>query len=327
MNDDEFRTGFFDAAQDAGKANIFFDSFKYKYDLLNGNYSEALDGGIHVLNKCLAEDEQAYRAIHKGTPFYWLGTAAFLVHDHETAAFFFDAAVSEDIRAGAHPVSRPTPSMRFIQVEGEHRDQAARPLVRAMQDRFDEIISDYNTRTGRPVGTAVINLEEVRNSFLRLAVSPSYEKWRSLATALISFVLEWDYRNTLLDLRTGSGTIEPFFMHLFKGCVLFESLLKGNPRQSVLPGDSPLSSVLQRLHTQLGISSNLRIGNADFGIILGDLGQADNSIETAIKFTGRIRNTVGHNLGWQVQMDKLQYHRLFRMVTSSCLHAIAQLYR
>lgn len=327
ITDDEFQAMFLQATQDAGAANDFFGIFAYVHELLKGNYSHALNQGTAILMKCRSIDERAYQQIHKGTPFYWLGTAAFLVNAHETAVFFYDAAVSEDIRAGAHPIYHPTPSLRFIQIEGEQPEQAARPLVQAMQARVEEIIIDYNNRPGRPGGIADINLDEIRKSFLSLAVSPGYEKWRTLATALISFCLEWDYRNTLIDLRTSPGTVEPFFLHLFKGCVLFESLLKGNPKQPLPPNISTLGQALKFLHNYLNIPATVSIGNADFGTILKDLSHADNSIQTAIEVTGRIRNTVGHNLGWQVQLDKLQYHRLFRMITSSCLHVIAQLYR
>jgi hypothetical protein len=46
-----------------------------------------------------------------------------------------------------------------------------------------------------------------------------------------------------------------------------------------------------------------------------------------VELTGKIRNTLGHNLGWDVQINKLEYHHLFRIVAASCLHAIACLYR
>ena len=56
------------------------------------------------LNRCLSLDASLYEELHKGTPFYWTGTAAFMLHDYRTAAFFHDAAISEDLRAGADPV-------------------------------------------------------------------------------------------------------------------------------------------------------------------------------------------------------------------------------
>ena len=90
--------------------------------------------------------------------------------------------------------------------------------------------------------------------------------------------------------------------------------------------NSTLGNSLRHLHNELGIPDNLNIGNTDFPSIIADLAGADDSIQTAIQFTGRIRNTLGHNLGWVVALDKENYHRLFRMVSSSCLHAISCLY-
>lgn len=328
LEDEEFRVMFLQTAQrGTQEANDFFGSFKYVYELFQGNYSEALNQGISLLNKCRSINNQSYEAIHKGTPFYWLGTAAYLVHDHETATFFYDAAVSEDLRAGADPVHNSTPALRFIQIEGEPREQAARQLVLAMQARIEEVIYDYNSRPGRSASVHDLTLPEIRESFLSIAVMVGHERLRSLASAFLSFIIEWDYRNTLLDLRAGAGTIEPFFLHLFKGCVLFESLLKANPSQALPANAITLGRVLSNLYLDLGIPNNLNIGGANFQAILQDLMQRDDSIQTAIELTGKIRNTVGHDLGWVIQLDKIQYHRLFRMVTASCLHSIACLYR
>lgn len=131
----------------------------------------------------------------------------------------------------------------------------------------------------------------------------------------------------MIELRTGGGTVEPFFIHLFKGCVLFESLLKANPKDTP-PSTAPtLGLVLQYLSSRLGIPRNVAIGNTDFPAVLSDLSSADDSITTAVQFAGRVRNTVGHNLGWKVALDKSQYDLVARMIASSCLHAIACLYR
>lgn len=324
LTEEEFRRMFLQAANGGAKeANDFFSIFQYAHEALQGNYSNALNQGKSLLMKCRSIDEEAYRKIHKGTPFYWLGIAAFLVHDHETATFFYDAAVSEDLRIGADPINNSTPALRFIQIEDDP-GFLAHPLIKAVQARVEEVITDYNGRPGRLPGVADISLLDIRERFLRLAVSRGQERLRSLATTFISFFIEWDYRNELLDLRAGEGTAEPFFLHLFKGCVLFESLLKSNPRQT--PQNITLGRILPELSGPLGIPP-VDIREGDFATILANLAGASNSIDTAIQFTGKIRNTVGHNLGWVVQIDKHQYHRLFRMVTSSCLHTIACLYR
>jgi hypothetical protein len=327
FTDDEFRTMFLQAANEGpDSANHFFSIFLYAHEILQGNYLQGLNQGISLLMSCRSIDEEAYERIHKGVPFYWLGTAAFLVHDYETATFFYDAAVSEDLRRGADPINNSTPALRFIQVEDDPQ-HIAKPLIQAVQGRIREVISNYNARSGRPANVAEITLSDIRNHFLRLAVSPGHKGWRSLATTFISFVIEWDYRDKILDLRPREGTAEPFFIHLFKGCVLFESLLKANPSVKLPESATNLGSVLQHLHTHLGTPHDIRIGASDFQSILDNLAGAGDSIQTAVEFTGKIRNTVGHDLGWVIQISKHQYHQLFRMVTSSCLHAIACLYR
>jgi hypothetical protein len=316
LTDEEFRTTFLQSSQGGTRdADNFFGRFMYLQELLQGNYSRALDQGIELMNKCRSVDMQVYEQIHKGTPFYWLGTAAYLVHDYETATFFYDAAVSEDLRAGANPENNATPALRFIQIEGDPPEQAARPLVLNTQARTEEIIDNYNQRTGKPAGFPALSIADVRARFLRPAVSLGHANWRTLGTTYISFLLEWDYRNMLLDLWSGPGTMEPFLTHLFKGCVLFESLLKENSNHPV-PHNihaSTLRQVLNHLRPHLGFANDFQIGNTDLPSIIQDIPQADDSIRTAIEFTGRIRNTAGHNLSWQVQINKIQYSILFRL--------------
>jgi hypothetical protein len=322
LSDDELRQMLVRAAQDGGTANTFFGAFQYVQELVRGNYSATLHQGIALLEKCRQLDPVTYRTIHKGTPFYWLGTAAFLMHDYQNALFYFDTAVSEDLRANAHPVNNPTPGLYFIQLDGDPAEQAARPLVQVTQERVQRALDGYNARPG----AIALSLNEVRESFLREALLPEGQRLRTLATAFISFFLEWDHRRFLLELRAEKGTTEPFFLHLFKGCLLFESLVKAN-RRNTPPDGRTLENTLEYVHAELGIPRNLRIGSRNFPAIVAAVPLADNSIETAIKFTGMIRNTVGHNLGWDAQLDATTYDGLAARVGASCFHAIACLYR
>lgn len=326
LNEKELRRTFLAASKGPREnGNTFFNNFIYKSNLFTGNYTAAFHQGLDLLRRCHAIDEDAFYRIHKGSAYYWIGSAAFLLSEFEIATFFFDAAVSEDQRAGTDPKIDPTPSHRYMLIDAEPINQASRDLVKYMQDKFNELISDYNHRQRNVISQNSLSLDIIRKSFLIPAISPGGEKLRCSATTLISFFLEWDLRNILFDIKPKDGTYEPFFIHLFKGCVLFESLLKENPKNK-MPSKSTLGPCLKKLSSQLGISKNLTIGDMDFASVLVDLSMADESIETAIKFTGRVRNTLGHNLGWGIRIDKLQYHHLFRMISSSCLHAISCLY-
>lgn len=327
MTPEELREAFLKAAAGPREGhNRFFNGFKYVHDILYGNPGAGVDEGLRLMSVCRSIDLSAYGHVHKGSAFYWLGIGAFLVHDVELAAFFFDAAVSEDLRAGAHPESDPTPALRFIQIEGEPPEQAARDLVRLAQARVEELIQNYTARPGARALPQPLDMAGLRRQLLRPAVQAGREGWRSLVTAFISFALEWDYRNALLDLRPGQGTAEPIFLHLFKGCVLFESLLKANPSVSIPPKAVTLRQVLNALHSQLGIAANPNVGNVNLPQIVADLPAADETMQTAITLTAKVRNTIGHNLGWFVAIDNTTYSRLFRMISSSCLHAVATLY-
>jgi len=314
------------AATAPGVANDFFSRFSYVTELMQGNYSAAFEHGFALLRRCQELAPEAYAEMHKGTPYYWLGTAAFLKHDYETAVFFYDAAVSEDLRISADPIANSTPALRFIQIEGAQPEQAARSLVEATQEKLELAIVHYNSLPGRPTAVPPLQLGEVRGCFLRRAVSPGGERLRTLATAFISFLLEAEYMSALMTLRTGGGTTEPFFVHLFKGCLLFESLLKSNPKNPPRNGLA-LGAILQHLSSDLGTPHDIRIGSTDFATILASLSTAGDSISAAIECTGKIRNTVGHDLGWNTSLDTAAYNAIQLKVASACLHAISCLYR
>lgn len=325
LTEDELRQAFIVASNGPREnGNHFFNQFKYRYDLFAGNPAAALAQGLDLLNRCHSIDEVAFARIHKGSAYYWLGMAAWLVHDHELATFFFDSSVMEDIRAGHNSVDNLSPSLRFMLLDVSSKEQAAFELVQANLARMEELIANYNARSGLPAVAMPLTIVDVQERFLRKSFVVGGENLRASATTLISFCMEWDLRNMLFDIRPIQGTTEPFFMHLFKGCLLFESLLKATPINPP-PTNCNLDDALRHFSNELGIPA-LRISSRGFSTIISNLAGADNSIQTAIQFTGQIRNTLGHNLGWAVAFDKNHYHRLVRMVSSSCLHAIACLY-
>ena len=327
LTPDDLRDRLVRAASDPGSADEFFKWFSFVQELARRDYCNAYDHGVAVLHRCQQVAPEAYAQIHKGSPFYFLGMAAFQKHDYEIAVFFFDAAVSEDLRRGSDPSAGSSPALRFIQIESEEPQQAARDLVAATQNRLEAAIAGYNALPGRPVGCSSLQLREVRNCFLRRAVRPGGEGLRTLATAFISFLLEWDHMSVLTTLRSTEGTTEPFFIHLFKGCLLFESLLKANPKNPPPKSAATLAPILRHLSSELGTPPDIKIGSIDFQTILGSLPHAGNSLPVAVEYAGKVRNTVGHDLGWRATLDRATYDSLASKVAFACLHAIACLYR
>jgi hypothetical protein len=307
-------------AASQGKADDgeFFAQFEH-YEPQNPTFT--LERSEALLKKCRMLEPDIYARLHKGTPFYWLAWTAFVFHDYETAAFYIDAAMSEDLRRAPGTTSRP--ALLFFLIDVQDPKQALSKEVRILHSRIDKEILRYNNRSG--AANPPLEFFDLRRCLLEPALAQGKEHLRTLVTTFISFFLEWEHRSELIDLRTLQGTAEPFFIHLFKGCVLFESLLKASqpPPQATM-----LGPLLREMHSRLNFSGDyLRISPFEFPTVVQGLASDDDTVRTACERTGRIRNSTGHNLGWSVALNRSEYDRLAGYVASSCLHAVACLYR
>jgi hypothetical protein len=186
-----------------------------------------------------------------------MGYAAFASHDYATASLLFDAAVAEDIRRFGPTADKP--ALLFIRLEDKDQEVLASQIIREIIASVNELLNDYSSR----VGATPINLDELRTHFIQpILSSPDVHK-RTLITAFISFIAEWKYRERLIDLIE-RGSREPFFLHFYRGCLLFESLVKGK-LTTPLPADrNTLGPALQQMYSQLQIPHNLVLTCSDF---------------------------------------------------------------
>jgi len=310
------------AAAAQRKGTEFFQQFgfgplvKYRQPLFA--YNEIL----RVLQECRAADLAAYKEIHKGGPFYWLGMTAYMFRDIETSVYFMDAAVAEDLRS--NPAAIDTPAMLFITLRGDHPHQAAREFVAMSEDVIGAIIHTYLKYQGRDAALIDLTIEDLRNKFLYAATQPANRRLRSVATALLSFFLEGSKRKVQLDNVLNPGSYEPFILHLFKGGLLVESLIKLNPKNP--PTGKTLGSVLNYVANDLGIPTGLSISANELQDVIHQSDSATWTIQNAFQIAGRIRNTTGHSLGWEITLTFDQYGALLQHVCVACLHTISALY-
>ena len=291
--------------------------------LREGNVAQAQVLLLNLLDKCCSQAPQDYSKIHKGSPYYWLAIAAFLMHDFQTAEFFLDATITEDLQWGANVDKNATPAMSFLLLEASQLNPNAQRLAQAAEAKLQLCVEFYKSLAGKPAWLPDLSLPRLRLRFLRPALSSNNPSWRRLAVSLISFLLEWDFRKELHPLRVTDGTFEPFYLHLLKGCVLFEGLLNENPKKKPVGGD--LAAVVSELQAELGISPPANLSGR-LNDLLGDLDQADNRIETAVVFTLRLRKAVSQASGEGETVSLVQYRQLFEMVASAGLYALACLY-
>jgi hypothetical protein len=298
----------------------FFDAVKpYYAQIINYQFPAAVDTGLSLLNQTKQFAPEKYANEPKGTPFYFMGIAAFASHDYQTATFFFDAAVAEDVIN--YPEDNNKPALLFMRLEKTELGEAAQQVVNIVIAKLGAALEDY---VGRKDSRKNLTLDHVREHFLDHLQRSSL---RTLTTTFISFLAEWDYRLQMIDLTHREVSREPFFTHLYRGCVLFESLLKENPVVQVKKTDA-LGEILKmpQLKERLGIINKVDTYCSDFEELV-QLLTANMPPETAIECTAKTRNALGHNLVWATQsLDRERYDLLANNIASSCLHVIACLY-
>ena len=262
----------------------------------------------------------AYSNEHKGSPFYVMGYAAFASHDYPGASLFFDAAVAEDVKKFGPTADKP--ALFFMRLEDKDQEVLASQVIQEIIATANELVDDYNAR----LGAQPISFAELRTHFLRPIISSLVNHKRTLITAFISFIAEWKYRALLIDLIQ-HGSREPFFLHIFRGCLLFESILKENPLRSIPPGTATLGTALQLMFKELRIPANLTIKPSSFDNEVQNL-TAAMPTTAAIQMTGKIRNTLAHSLAWpSTSLDQQKYNLLIKNIAAACIHAISTLYR
>jgi len=306
-----------------GSGTEFFQTFNFGFLVQARQPAFAYTEIFRVLQECREADLQAFAQVHKGGPYYWLGLSAFLMRDFESAVFYMDAAAAEDLRRD--PQATDTPAVLFLMLRGDHPSQAAKDLVEASQALIEGYISTYLKYQGRDTQAPPLSLEDLRTFFLERAIQPENRKLRSVATALISFMLETTHRKAQLDNIPSPTSFEPFILHLFKGGLILESLIKLNPKKT--PRGGILSQVLPHVSADLGIPKGLNISARELQDVVRQVDTATWTIQNAFQIACRTRNTAGHSLGWEVSFTFDQYGAIVQNLAVSCLHTISALYR
>jgi hypothetical protein len=293
----------------------FEDNTPWYSPFNNGQFHLAIRLGLEQLNR--ARTNPVLDAMPKGTPFYFMGIAAFASHDYQTATFFFDAAAAEDVRH--HPGDNNQPALLFMRLDTTKQEQAAKQIVQILVDRLNCALQNYAARKDR----RTLTLDNVRDHFLNHLKRPQR---RTLTATFISFLAEWQYRTEMIDLAQDVSR-EPFFTHLFRGCLLFESLLKEKVSKS--PKRETLGALVNHNHhlrTALSIGKPIKTKSPGLQAILRQL-KPQQGLRTAIQCTAQTRNTLGHNLIWAApSLNRKNYDLLAHNIAASCLHAIACLY-
>jgi hypothetical protein len=277
------------------------------------------------LLKLVAEKfPEKFLRVHKGTPYYFLAWTAFDFRDYERAVFYMDAAISEDMKnnpAGWHG----SPAGHFMFLRKDETAQAAQRITARAYYELDEALKSFCRDF-----SATLTIDKLVNRFVHANLQ--YQTHRSVVTSLYSFVLEFKDRELQLNLRSaGGGSIEPFLLHLLKGCLIFESILKevytsmaGEQLGAILKNQfisQDLSYKSALIDTSVGVRHTLQ----DIVRHLLPFLQTEAPHNRAITLTYAVRNVTSHSLLWPDVFPQ-HYADLYRAIVFAVFYVINKKY-
>jgi hypothetical protein len=264
-----------------------------------------------LLSRLQTSYPQKFAAVHKGTPLYFLSWLAFDLHQFEAALHFIDAAIAEDKRLGEGWFNNPAPQALMLNAPV----QAARRTVEALASRIEKELDRFGKHYG---------VKLPLDTFLRRFAEPQV-KYRTpvLLAAFYAFVLEFDDRAVEIRLRSAPtlGSYQPLFLHLLKGGLLLETVLKDALRFD----RETLAVILSSREFKNRMGFNPVLKEASITTVCTDAGLT--SPESAFVTTWRLRNMIGHSFIRQ-RLPKLpdDYIALAHQEINAFLYSIFKLY-
>ena len=330
INKDEYKN----AGVDPVEATKFWNvNNPFPHLLLQlGLYHTLREHLFTLLRLCNDIDPSTYDVIHKGHPFFFIGISSFRLRDYQTAISFFDAALSEDLKLED---GKERPSVLFFTLKGDNPNNAAQVDTKLVQSNVKISINHYNELISQSEKNNKSDIDQFRENFIYYILDNYQDAGlRTLLTAFITFLVEWEFRDNNFELGIKNGTSEPFFMHLFRGCVLLESLLNRNPnpKDQHKEQKDQLGKLINYYRNELFLPkewkfehNNEKINN--LGRLIEYLIKHNMTIEYSFKVSYWLRNNLGHNIAWQYSIDRESYRKLFHCVVFSCFHVINCLWK
>jgi hypothetical protein len=261
-------------------------------------------------------DQARYEKFHKGTAFWFLSWLAFDLRNYPKALFYMDAAISEDVRRAPDIwLKEPAGAFLTLAIEGEGPGQHV--------SRLRQVINEHLARFNNLSGELPLTIDDVLSGFVTgLLENPRH---RTIVSAWYIHLLEFEERVLDLELRSiGGGSIAPFLDHLFRGGLLFESVLKtlytGENLRTL--GDIFYNSPEFREEFGTGFKTSA----AGIGGILASIG-AGNLID-AFSVSAKLRNTTGHSLVWDDAFtDPDSFRKLYEHEVNAMLYVVSRRFR
>ncbi len=321
-----------------------------RYDI--NRYYEIIRDYLELM-KYISEKHPDFFRNPKGHPYYWIGFFLFKIKYYEQAIFYLDAALAEDKKCMPEFTKKENGNITY----GWRNSGAAlffklykfpdnHPFAffnfPELKDKVKKIIEDFNSNNKE---TYQIDIEtDFVGKFIYEILKTGNT---AVATALYSFIMEKSDIDDMIKLKSDNGgTIEPMILHLLKGSVLFESLVKieyyDKAKQDLIneearkKGISPINVDADKFYvtlsniffnndfkSKMGYTNNIKSNASDINEIIVTINKF--SIVDSFTCTAKLRNTSAHNLCWDSRFIS-NYSGLYNHIIYSILYYIYNQY-
>lgn len=310
-----------------GVGNWHYDRYSVSYE--QRDYVARIDAYQDLLDLIKSSDPHKFSKIHKGTPYCFLGWLFMDIGDYEKAVFYIDLAILEDIRI--RPSNwREYPSSRLLTLKIiEDKDSPIhKRIVKEISDLLKVEIDNYSIIIQ---DTKMTSPDKLVKKFVEGGIKNSHH--RTIVSSFYSFVLQEKFLLNLIKKKGAeSGSIEPFLIHLRKGCIILETIFK-----EIYSGLSGLT-----LHNILCDP----FVKKDSGFSLQDTGKVGATLEDVVKLlipyfenadllpqnkwitiAYRLRNVTSHGLPWSEIIDEELYKKLYQNILFSIFYLVDNRYQ
>lgn len=290
-------------------ADDYFVSFRVQ-NKLHENHDPFIQITVYKEFLKILQDEypDEYRKIHKGTPFFWIGWYSFLAEYYDQAVFYIDAAMSED------KINHP---------REKWLDSGAAMFFRLKLPHYQRLFHSLST----PELNEVLKKEFKRFNLLNLNNNITIESFvekiiydgnTAIITTLYTFILEKDGIMEMIHNKGKyGGTIEPMIMHIFKGALIFETLLKKHYSGKML------GNTLQNCQSKYSFDFH-QCTPSSFNDIFSY--QNQNNKQTAFCITYKLRNKAAHKLNWNDSFTESHYEKVYQNILNAIFFVIQEEY-
>ncbi len=271
-----------------------------------------------VLAAVQQADPAKYAIAHKGTAFFFCGLLLFDLKYFESAIFYFTAALAEDRRRSGSTLLKDYISTPAGQILSLNQSIKWARFTSIFRDCIKDFLDKYNAEYRTSYTT-----DDFSHKFIHPMLRQEHY---AIVTSLYSYLLDYHEKSKNLRLAGGSvDSMEPILVNLFKGALIFETLLKYYYE---------LNNQGNRIMTLRGFSSNSRFMSDFPGVNLRNTtttmqdvvdDATDKSVNTTMETTARIRNTTGHQLIWDnVFTEPDNYRKLYEQELFAILNVITR---